>query len=172
MNKCTEIYLFSWFATEGKSWPIDMKLTLCSISRWTRQHLVGKEQKKGGRLEEEREEGGEGEDGGGGGRHQGNLVDRPFSGRSHSSPPSIPTSLLWKTIMIVSILEDGYNLKHNWKTIIILSILDDGYNLKNNWKTTIIVSILDDGINLKKITIIIVSILGDGCNLKRKKNKL
>ena len=70
--------------------------------------MVGEEQKKGGRFEEEREEGGEGE---GGGRHQGNLVDRPFSGRSHSSPPSIPPSLLWKTIMILSILEDGYNLK-------------------------------------------------------------
>ena len=91
-----------------------MKLTLCLIGRWAGQHLVGEEQKKGGRFEEEREEGGEGE-GEGGGRHQGNLVDRPFSGRSHSSPPSIPPSLLWKTIMILSILEDGYNLKKNGK---------------------------------------------------------
>ena len=79
--------------------------------------MVGEEQKKGGRLEEEREEEGEGEGDGGGGRHQGNLVDRPFSGRSHSSPSSIPTSLLWKTIMIVSILDDGYNLKNSYNRL-------------------------------------------------------
>ena len=38
---------------------------------------------------------------------------------------------IWKTIIIVSLLDDGFNLKK--KTIIIVSILDDGCNLKNNY---------------------------------------
>ena len=35
---------------------------------------------------------------------------------------------IWKTIIIVSLLIDDYNLKREKKTIIIISIPDDGYN--------------------------------------------
>ena len=59
---------------------------------------------------------------------------------------------IWKkTFIVVSILDDDYNLKKIplflmmatiWKIIIVVSIFDDGYNLQ---KTITIISIPDDG---------------------------